>query len=306
MSLITVSGEPWSRHEEVARLAAQRLHFELVTDARLNARIAEEFGDVSLPPDAKIHVATSMLARLATEHHLLICAEGAERLFPSFRDVLRVKVSAPEMVRVGALMLDRGLERPAALKRLRAMDASQKGFRGAWFDLIVGGGHLTPEQMADIVVHAAKVTGAGEGALLAFGNEAQLQFQARLALAEHGIAPPEALARRKREFSHPSEEIFANLLDFYRIAWEYEPRSFPIEWDSSGRMKEAFTPDFYLPEFDMYIELTTMKQSLVTKKNRKVRRLRDLHPHINIQVFYQKDFENLIFKYGLPSARATA
>jgi hypothetical protein len=81
VSLITVSGEPWSRHEEVARLAAQRLRFELVTDARLNARIAEEFGDVPLPSGAWIHVATSMLARLATEHHLLICADGAERLF---------------------------------------------------------------------------------------------------------------------------------------------------------------------------------------------------------------------------------
>jgi len=62
---------------------------------------------------------------------------------------------------------------------------------------------------------------------------------------------------------------------------------------------EAFTPDFYLPESDVYIELTTMKQAHVTRKNRKVRRLRELYPHINIQVFYQKDFENLIFKYGL-------
>ena len=64
-------------------------------------------------------------------------------------------------------------------------------------------------------------------------------------------------------------------------------------------MLESFTPDFYLPEFDLYVELTTMKQSLVTKKNRKVRLLRELYPHFNIQVFYQKDFENLIFKYGL-------
>ena len=64
-------------------------------------------------------------------------------------------------------------------------------------------------------------------------------------------------------------------------------------------MLESFTPDFYLPEFDLYVELTTMKQSLVTRKNRKVRLLRELYPHLNIQVFYQKDFENLIFKYGL-------
>jgi hypoxanthine phosphoribosyltransferase len=104
---------------------------------------------------------------------------------------------------------------------------------------------------------------------------------------------------RRRPFVHPSEEIFANLLDFYRINWEYEPRSFPLEWDAAGKVTEAFTPDFYLPDFDLYVELTTMKQSLVTRKNRKIRRLRQLYPDINIQVFYEKDFRNLIFKYGL-------
>ena len=97
--------------------------------------------------------------------------------------------------------------------------------------------------------------------------------------------------------------MFANLLDFYRIAWEYEPRSFPVQWDKDGNVLEAFTPDFYLPEFDLYVELTTMKQSLVTRKNRKVKLLRAIYPHLNIQVFYQKDFENLIFKYGLPNGR---
>jgi hypoxanthine phosphoribosyltransferase len=111
--------------------------------------------------------------------------------------------------------------------------------------------------------------------------------------------PPDKVALPRRSFAHPSEEIFANLLDFYRIPWEYEPRSFPIQWDRDGKVSEAFTPDFYLPEFDLYVELTTMKQSLVTKKNRKVKLLKELYPHINIQVFYQKDFENLIFKYGL-------
>ena len=84
-----------------------------------------------------------------------------------------------------------------------------------------------------------------------------------------------------------------------RIAWDYEPRSFPVSYAPDGSVLEAFTPDFYLQEFDLYVELTTMKQSLVTRKNRKVRLLRELYPHLNIQVFYQKDFENLIFKYGL-------
>ena len=73
----------------------------------------------------------------------------------------------------------------------------------------------------------------------------------------------------------------------------------PLEADAEGRVIEAFTPDFYLPEQDLYIELTTMKQSLVTRKNRKVRKLRRLYPEVNIRIFYQRDFYNLLAKYGL-------
>jgi hypothetical protein len=98
--------------------------------------------------------------------------------------------------------------------------------------------------------------------------------------------------------------VFANLLDFYRIAWDYEPRSFPLQWDKDGKVQEAFTPDFYLPEFDLYVELTTMKQANVTKKNRKIRLLRAIYPHVNIQVFYQKDVRDLVIKYGLPERLA--
>ena len=101
-------------------------------------------------------------------------------------------------------------------------------------------------------------------------------------------------------FAHPSERVAAQILDFYRILWEYEPSTFAIEWDGQGKPIVSFSPDFYLPEFDLYIELTTMNQKLVTKKNRKVRRLKELYPDINIKVFYQKDFRKLLFKFGIP------
>ncbi len=105
-------------------------------------------------------------------------------------------------------------------------------------------------------------------------------------------------------FAHKSEEEFAKLLDFYGIRWEYEPRSFPLEWDEAGHICESFNPDFYLPDVDLYIELTTLKQSLVTKKNRKVRRLRELYPNIRLKIFYGRDYRNLLFKYGLANVRA--
>ena len=96
-----------------------------------------------------------------------------------------------------------------------------------------------------------------------------------------------------------SEIEFARILDFYGIRWEYEPRTFPLQWDEHGRVKQAFAPDFYLPDADLYIELTTMRQELVTTKNRKVRRLRELYPDINIKIFYSRDLESLMVKYGL-------
>lgn len=114
--------------------------------------------------------------------------------------------------------------------------------------------------------------------------------------------------RRKRaaRFANPAEEEFARILDFYGIRWEYEPRSFVLSWDRAGCPRERFTPDFYLPDFDLYIELTTLKQALVTRKNRKIRKLRQLYPNVNLRVFYGRDFRNLLLKYGLRPPAASA
>jgi hypothetical protein len=100
-------------------------------------------------------------------------------------------------------------------------------------------------------------------------------------------------------FAHASERQFAQLLDFYGISWDYEPTSFDIEWDREGNVVRRFTPDFFLPEFDLYIEITTLNQKLVTRKNRKVRQLRERYPEIRCKVFYQRDYLSLVTKYGL-------
>jgi hypothetical protein len=105
-------------------------------------------------------------------------------------------------------------------------------------------------------------------------------------------------ARQPINFAHESEREFARILDFYHIAWQYEPRTFPIEWDAEGQVLKSFTPDFYLPEHGLYIELTTLKQPLVTKKNRKVRKLRELYPDVNIKILYGSDYRKLIEKFA--------
>lgn len=103
----------------------------------------------------------------------------------------------------------------------------------------------------------------------------------------------------KVTFSHPSEAEFARILDFYQIEWQYEPRTFALRRDDNGNIIEAFSPDFYLPEHDLYIELTTMEQRLITKKHRKVRRLRELYPDINIKLMNRSDFKQMMMKFGL-------
>jgi bifunctional protein TilS/HprT len=107
------------------------------------------------------------------------------------------------------------------------------------------------------------------------------------------------LTADETSFAHNSERQFALLLDFYGIPWEYEPRSFPIATDRQGNPTQFFTPDFYLPDEDMFIEITTMNQKLVTKKNAKVRRLRQLYPEVRCRVLYQRDYLHLVVKYGL-------
>jgi len=109
---------------------------------------------------------------------------------------------------------------------------------------------------------------------------------------------PEPHSKHPISFAHESEEEFARILDFYNIIWQYEPRTFAVEWDDEGNVAGSFTPDFYLPDNDLYIELTTAKQPLVTKKNRKVRRLRELYPKVNIKVLYASDYRKLIEKFA--------
>jgi hypoxanthine phosphoribosyltransferase len=120
------------------------------------------------------------------------------------------------------------------------------------------------------------------------------------------LAAPTGGRSRKRSaipvegtrFAHASEAELARILDFYLVRWEYEPRTFPIQWNLEGQVIESFSPDFYLPESDLWLELTTLRQSLVRRKNRKLRRLRELYPMIRIKLLYARDFRALMLKYG--------
>ena len=109
-----------------------------------------------------------------------------------------------------------------------------------------------------------------------------------------GTGPP--------RFANRSELECAKILDYYGVPWDYEPRSFVLRQGDDGRVLSAFTPDFYLPEQDLYIEVTVMKQSLVTRKNRKLREVQRLYPDVRVKLFYRRDIESLAQRYRLRMA----
>lgn len=104
--------------------------------------------------------------------------------------------------------------------------------------------------------------------------------------------------RDKIRFAHRSEEEFARLLDYYRVRWDYEPHVFVLEWDENGEVKESFAPDFYLPDFGYYIELTTRRKNLAARKIRKITLTEAMYPDVTIKLFNPGDFIKLMLKYG--------
>jgi len=298
-------------------MAAQRLQCELISEAYLEKTIAAQFGESSrvLPDKAWGPLAASILASLGLEHpEVVVCCTGAEMLWREVPGVFRFHIVAPEAMRLDNMMSDCRLSRVEAKARLRKMAAAQTLIRKRRFgqktvpatsyDMVLNAQAIGTAEMVGFLVSALRWQGLLEAGPISAPAAAKVQFRVRLQLARYGIVPPDRVRVERKAFGHPSEEVFANLLDFYRIAWDYEPRSFPLQWDKDGKVSEAFTPDFYLPEFDLYVELTTMKQANVTRKNRKIRLLRAIYPHVNIQVFYQKDVQDLVMKYRAPERLA--
>jgi hypoxanthine phosphoribosyltransferase len=101
------------------------------------------------------------------------------------------------------------------------------------------------------------------------------------------------------QFAHPVEATFAQILDYYGVEWEYEPRTFPLEWDDAGNVTVAFSPDFYLPQQELYIELTTLRPQLIRHKNRKMRRMAELYPEVNVKLLKRQDIRDMLVKFGL-------
>jgi cytidylate kinase len=320
VAIITIARQMSSGGDEVAARVASQLGFTLV-DRPYIERLAGEHGlaAAELPEageeagpgadeggQAAVHedLVETALLDLAEKEDLVILGRGGQFLFAGCPGALHVRIVASPEFRCQRLMEAGGIGESEARSRLADADRERAAFvrdrfGKDWADPV----HYDLVIRVDVVGVAGAVRlvleGVGAADLWGQGRELPAWLDARRGLAEEG-AP---LGER---FMHPSEAELARVLDFYRLRWEYEPRSFPIAWDDQGRATEAFTPDFYLPDLDLYIELTTLKQSLVTDKNRKVRRLRELYPDVKLKIFYGRDYRSLLHKYGRPPTEAPA
>jgi cytidylate kinase len=326
LAIITVSHQHGTRGEILASELATRLGFSLIAPARVDEIIRVRYQlDYSLsgeigetPPDrpgGKVfaNLISAILTDMAVLEDLLVLECGGQFIFRSFPNAMHVRVVAARDIRAHNIMQDAGVTFEQALRQMdehyrRTLRFLRSTFRRPSepperYDLVINAGCFEMSQALELILFAARERKLTDYGMVSAesAERARLRNQIRLvrSLTKLSIERSQSLM----QFAHPSEMVFSHLLDFYGIRWEYEPRTFPLEYDDKGNIREAFTPDFYLPDSNLYVELTTMKQALVTKKNRKVRRLRELYPDIEIRLLYQKDFEDLLFKYATKSTR---
>jgi cytidylate kinase len=313
MAVITISMEPGAHGEELAARIAGHLGFVLLDDAYLADLWREADLDAMKPESAEEAVPwerngtdpeaeesfgglPGFMVQMAEEHDLVIIGRGAQGLFRNRPGVLHVRLVAPRPFRVKQMQVLEGLSAKEARRRIRDLEA--RTFRRL---RLRHGLNWTDPCLYDITLRMDRLSIDQALSLIeAAVEETNVRHVSRKRIVENLLAgSAEAEAKGDARFVNSAEKEFADFLEFYCIPYEYEPRTFPLKTDPEGKVIEAFTPDFYLPEQDLYIELTTMKQSLVTRKNRKLRELRRLYPEVNIRLFYRRDFLQLMAKYGI-------
>ncbi len=321
MAVITISRQFGSNGEVVARLVAEKKGYLLVNKAMIvenlqSHGIGEDFdlfdeknirnidqAEYRKMEKRRLHYLEAMhnfIYDLAIRENLVILGRGGQVLFKDFPPALHVKIIAPLKCRLEAVSKSYGLDEVVAARLIEEQDRDRQDYLRQIFDynwldlnlyhLVVNTGLFGVEEAVALVVNAARLK-EDMGDIPVMIPEDNLREQVMSQVQDAvGNAPI---------FAHPSEEEFAKMLDFYQIKWLYEPKTFPLEWDSEGNITVAFAPDFYLPEHDLYVELTTQKQKLVWKKNKKIRRLREIYPQVRIRIIYGRDYRGLLRKYGI-------
>lgn len=308
LAIVTISRLDGSLGYEIAEKLSQRLNMQVIKRDKIIsewiAEVAEPYQLHMLMESPKFYLTQfrdgvsfkeyieKRLVEEAEKTPSIIIGMGGQVIFAGRSDVIRVRIIASDRTRIERIKSKYGFGDAEAAKMLAQGDKRHRKYITTlygtqWidtlsYDLILNTDDLTVEQCVRMIAALA----VSKDDINACADQEE-SCVVTLLKDREGIC-----------FKHPAEEEFAKILDMYGIEWEYEPRTFPVQWDAEGNVKMAFSPDFYLVKFDTYIEITTMEQKYVTTKNKKVKRLRELYPGININIVYKKDFHSLLKRFG--------
>ena len=306
MAIITISRQNGSLGDEIADALASRLGTTVIsrkyaldnffgeinpgTLDRLNE--SAKFFETTLPGSTRTYadILVERIRALASESRdkdLIILGMGGSVLLSGFPGALHVRVTASETTRLNTIARKYHITTDEASEVLTIADRKHRKFvRTVYgkditspeqFDLILNTDRLSVDECVDAVVELAR----------------KHDLRVRLSESNENSGTIDHQTRNTA-FKNETEEEFARILSMYNIEWLYEPKTFPVEWDAEGNVTMAISPDFYLPRFNLYLELTTMDQRYVTKKNKKMRLVKELYPGTNIRIVYKKDFNELV------------
>lgn len=307
MTVLTISRQMGSFGDEIAEALARRLNWTLITRDRLIelffAPETSRHEQHMLSESARFYLNTfgeqgtylDYLRKKLSEHVArqpsVLVGFGSQILFADDPAAVHVRITAPEDIRIGRVRRQFSLSVPDAGRVVETAERKHRRFVSTLY-----GVDLTENHLYDLTLNTASLSVEDcVAAILAVQTERGRRREMEMQVVDSEIV----VNPTERTFKNPAEIEFARILDMYQIEWVYEPKTFPIEWDAEGNVTLAFSPDFYLPQFDTYIELTTMNQRYVTIKNRKAKKLRELYPGINIKIVYKKDFQSLIERFNM-------
>ena len=313
MGVITISREFGSGGETVAQLVAEKASFLLINKKFILEGLAaygvaepKLVSDEKLDPESGFEQHRDYLGALhdfiydlAIRHDLVILGRGGHLLFQDYPPALHVRIIAALNRRIERVMNQYNISAATAHRLVKEQDRQKKSyyrrlFNVNWadlrrFDLVLNSGQISLEDAADLILAAYRI----------HGEPKQLSAAADSEHEERSLHAGEE--RADGRFMHPSEQQFTRMLDFYQIRWEYEPKTFLLEWDSEGHVLEAFAPDFYLPDQDLYVELTTQRPRQAWRKNKKIRRMQELYPEVKVKLINRQGINSLLNKQGADS-----
>ena len=309
MFIITISRQTASLGDEIAENLADKLGVQLITRDYVIENWLPEVADDHdlhmLKETSKYYLKNAngkqtykefinkKLKEKAEKESLVVLGLGSQIIFREYAHAIHIKVLCSEQRRLHRIRKKYNINKEQALRTLDLSDRKHRRYVHRLFDkdwenislyhMTINTDGLNIHEATDLIIHLLEMKKENPEPL--FKKVADFH--------------PKEYQREEIDFVHESEKDFAEILDMHNIKWDYEPTEFPLEWDAEGNITLGFRPDFYLPDFDTYIELTTMKQKYVTEKNKKIKLVQKLYPDTNVNIVYKKDYHKLLERFGI-------